>query len=261
VTRKALALLIGLVMAAGIRAATASDGAISDEALRSFEKGKSTLADVTGKLGDPTKTVTDSEGLQAILYPASGASPDPDAAAALFASIGKFASAAVTEGQGVLRTAGFVFDRQDRLVYFRAAVGNKVVTSEDGAGPMPNVVYGLSEQQSQISINQQAASDRPRLGLQLVPTDSTDSKHRKDFEAAKFKGMVVVKVIPGSAADKAGVAQQDYIYLVNGYLVGSFDDVVKAMASVNKGDTVRLRARRIDQSTNLVSERVFDVKL
>jgi hypothetical protein len=260
VTQRILAPLICLVLALALGTAIAADTALTEGTLRAFAKGKTTLDEVTARLGAPARTATDAEGLTAIVYPTAAGGTDTDAAVALFGSIGKFASAALTEGPEVLNAAGFVFDREKRLVYYRAGIGKRLLTSEDGSGTMPNVVYDISAQQSAVSA-QQNSGDRPHLGLQLVPTDGTGEQHRKDFDAAKFRGMIVVKVLPGSAAEKAGLQPQDYLYLLNGFLVASFDDVAHAMESINPGDTVRLHARRIDQSTNLVSEHVFDVKL
>jgi len=255
---KRLALwLLGLSI---LLAAPAVRAAITDEALRGFEKGKTSLAEVTAKLGDPAKTLANEEGLKAIVYVDPAQPADPDAAVTVFNDIGKLASVASQSGDGNGGLSSFVFDRQDRLVYWRAMVGGRLVTSEDGAEPIPNVTFDVSQHQSEVSAAQQAATDRPRLGIQLAPTSSSGEVHRKEFEAARFAGLVVVNVLKDSPAERAGVKAGDYIYLIDGNLVVTFDEVARAMASVKKGEAVIIRARRIDQATRLVSEQIFHLQ-
>jgi hypothetical protein len=247
---KRIAWVILLCLAAGIAGLGAPNahGALSESDLRQFEKGKSTLDQVVGKLGQPGRSERNDEGLKAIGYLAAGAAPD--AKTSLFQSTN--ADPAVA--------AVFVFDQTGRMISYRAHIAAGAFTSEDGAGPMPNIDTFITGQQSQASIAATVADGKPHLGIQFIPTSATDAKHQQQFAQAKFQGMIVVKVLPDSTAQKAGIRRDDYIYLLNGFLVASFDDVTKAMSAVKTGQSIRVHVLRIDQSSNLAVEQVYDLK-
>lgn len=248
---KRIAWVLLFCLAAGIAGSVTSvaRAALSEADLRQFEKGKSTLDQIVGKLGEPGRSERNDEGLKAIGYLAAGASPD--------AKTSLFPKADTTPDPAV--AAVFVFDQTGRLISYRAHIAAGAITSEDGAGPMPNIDTFITGQQSQASIAATVADGKPHLGIQLIPTSATDAKHQQQFAQAKFQGMIVVKVLPGSTAQQAGVRRDDYVYLLNGFLVASFDDVAKAMSMVKTGQSIRVHILRIDQSSNLAVEQVFNL--
>jgi len=250
---KKIALVLAFCLAAGIACLASADAfaAISESDLRQFEKGVSTLDQVVGKLGQPGRSERNGEGLKAIGYLAAGATPDPNTS--LFQAADASPDPAVA--------AVFVFDQAERLISYRAHVASAgAITSEDGAGPMPNIDTAITGKQSEESIAATVADGKPHLGIQFIPTSATDAKHQEAFTQAKFQGMIVVKVLPGSVAQKAGIRRDDYMYLLNGFLVTSFDDVAKAMANVSAGQTIRIHTLRIDQSSGQIKDQVFDLK-
>lgn len=256
-----LAIRFVLALSALICAVSVARAAITEQDLRSFEKGKSTSAEVIAKFGTPSKVELNSEGLRAIIYTADPASLEPGA---IFAFIGALDGVFMPGAQRTDMKAGnaataFVFDRRGRLMYFRSAISaTSQVTSEDGAGVMPNVNLSLTTKQRQTALPPD--DGKAHLGIQLVPVSDLDSEHRQEFAAARFDGLVVANVIPGTPAEQAGVHNRDYLYVLNGMLVSSFDDAAKAMATVKKGDTVIARAKRIDEAAHLAKETVFKLK-
>jgi hypothetical protein len=255
--RVMFALVLGVVAAAA--AVAPSHAEIAPRDLQVFEKGKSTYTEVTAKFGPPANRETNAEGLRAIVYGAASAGLGHGDIFALFGTVGGvFTPGAPKTADVNGAVAAFVFDRYGRLMYYRAVDGATAVTSEDGAGPMPNVRITLSPDQKQTNLP--SDDGKPHLGIQLVPVSDLDGEHRKEFAAARFNGLVVANVIPGSPADKAGMASGDYLYALNGFLVASFADAAKAMATVNPGDTVVARVKRIDETAHLAREAVFNLK-
>jgi len=250
-------LILALLASSALAEVTESD-------LRSLEKGKATYRQVVTLFGEPAKTETDDEGLIAIGYAPTGGLPAPPKATSVFASVaGAFSSAqpgASDEASSHWPTA-FVFDKNGLLLYYSVALGGPgapPITSEDGAGPMPNVAIQLSDEQRRalVPLN----DGKPHLGIQLVPVGDLDEQHRADFAAAKFDGVVVVNLLDGSVAQRAGMQVGDYLYVLNGALVTSTKEVLAAMMGVKLGDRIRVRAKRIDQLTHLVKDMVFDLR-
>ncbi|HEY1719729.1 MAG TPA: PDZ domain-containing protein [Magnetospirillaceae bacterium] len=241
-------------------ATTAARAAIAINDLQSFEKGKTTEVDVVAAYGPPTKTETNDEGLKAIAYTDDPAQLRDGAIFAFFGAVnGMFmpgigAVEAVTNGP----MTAFVFDRAGLLMYYRAEpAGSAPITSEDGAGPMPNVKVNLRRDQLQSNLPDDG---KPHVGLQLVPTSELDADHKAEFVMARFAGLVVANVIPASAAAKAGLERGDYLYVLNGQLVTSFADLGKAMASVKMGDSIVLRVKRIDEASHRAREAAFTLR-
>jgi len=240
-------------------AATAALADLSESDILQFAKDAATYDEVVAKLGEPSATQVNDEGLKAVAYLAPGAKLE-GGSASIFAAFGGLAATADASRKASAPMTALIFDRTGRLLFYRAVLGGpgakaRTITSEDGAGPLPNVNAIISAQQ--IESSPPPADDKPHLGIQLIPVSATDEKYRHDFAAAKFDGMIVVNVLEGSAAEKAGIEKNDYLYLLNGFLVTSFDDVAKAMATVEKGATVKVRAIRIDQATSRFAEKIF----
>lgn len=256
-----LALVVAVSLFASLAGPTLARAEISASDLRQFEKGKTTLDQVIDRLGQPSVTDVTGEGLKGIAYAAPDTTLKPGAVLALFGTVdGVFtpgAPAANPDPGGGAITA-FVFDRAGRLLYYRSVSGsNKPITSEDGAAEMPDVKLTLPPEKIESTTPDDG---KPHLGIQLVPISDLDDQHRRDFAAAKFDGVVVANVIAGSVAEKAGLRVGDYLYVLNGVMVTSFDDAANAMATIKPGDTVLARAKRIDETTHLARETVFTLK-
>jgi membrane-associated protease RseP (regulator of RpoE activity) len=251
-------LVLAFLLAVPMIATTARAGD-ADRDPSGFVKGKSTFAEVIAKFGPPAKSETNEEGLKAIAYTAKADALDAGAIFAFFGSAdGVFMPGAPKAKAGDLGAlTAFVFDRYGRLMYYRAVVnGGRPITSEDGAGPMPNVKITLSADQLQSSLPDDG---KPHLGIQLVPIADLDAAHKKQFAEAHFDGLVVANVIPDSPGAQAGIVAGDYLYVLNGVLLSSFADAARAMAGVKKGDTVIARAKRIDETAHLAKETIFEL--
>jgi membrane-associated protease RseP (regulator of RpoE activity) len=84
-------------------------------------------------------------------------------------------------------------------------------------------------------------SGGPRLGIQITPLTEELRAH---FGARKDAGILVARVEPGSAADKAGVKVGDVLTDVAGRPVDDADDVRQALGGHKEGDTVTLAVVR-----------------
>jgi predicted ribonuclease toxin of YeeF-YezG toxin-antitoxin module len=277
-------IIIGLVLLVMASAAVAG---ISENELRQFEKGKTTYDQVVVKLGPPMKTGYNDEGLRAIAYVEQSTRMNSTSTAAMLGSLasifipgaaGLAASTASLVAQtvgggaeGTSSFASFTFDKNGRLIYFISNVvsanagtfdsktSSKQISSEDGATPLPNIKVTLSDDQRNpppIS----SPDGKPRLGIKFVPIAFLDEASRNKLAAAKFDGLIVTVVAKESVADKAGIREGDYLYIINGMLVYSIDDVVKAMSTVTKGNIIKARARRIDPNANVYREQVFSLQ-
>lgn len=243
--RIALVLLLCLAASVASLAPFPARAEISEATLRQFDKGKTTLEQVVAKIGRPGRTERNDEGLKAIGYLAPGATAD---------SVGSLFEAASGATNNSL-SAIFLFDRGGRLIHYRAhAESGSPITSEDGAGPMPNI-----NTMSAVAPSPWPTDDKPHLGIHFIPISQAEEKFRKDFTAAKFDGLIVTQVKPGSVAQKAGIKKNDYLYILNGMLVTSNEDAVEAMATVKKGDTIKARLERIDQDANRTQEQILDL--
>lgn len=243
-------LMLGILLCLVAGSAAA---AVSETQLRIFIKGRTTLSQVVGVLGNPDKTEYTDEGLRAIAYLPAGTAADKVSVLGLFTVAG---GAIAAPG-----TAALEFDRAGRLLYWVAIEtgtgGPRRVTSEDGAAPLPVVTVTLDDQAR--AALKFVDDGKAHLGVQLAASDA-QPKEKAEFDAAKFQGMIVANLLPGSAADRAGLKVGDYLYVLNGYLVTSNADVVKAMNGVTPGDAVKARVRRIDEASRTVSELVLSVK-
>ncbi len=255
---------LGIVgVAVMVATASPAHADVSEADLRGFEKGKSTYAEVTAKLGKPAKTEINDEGLRAIAYtPQAGKLHSGDIFAFFGTADGVFMPGA-PKGDADAKIDGglaaFVFDRYGRMMYYRAVEGaTSQLTSEDGAAPMPNVKITLGADQQQTKMPPE--DGKPHLGIQLVPVADLDAEHKRQFAAAHFDGLVVANVIPDSPGERAGIVGGDYLYVLNGVMVATFDDAAKAMSTVKKGDTIVARVKRIDESAHLAKETVFNLK-
>lgn len=255
---KRLALAVALSLLVSSMGSITVSAEIAAGDLTQFEKGKSTLDQVVAKLGQPTATEVTGEGLKGIIYAPPDTSLKPGAALAMFGVVdGVFTpgAPAVDPASGQGAVTAFVFDRAGRLLYYRSVLSrDRAITSEDGAAEMPNVKLTLAADKIESTTPDDG---KPHLGIQLVPISDLDEQHRHDFAAAKFDGVVVANVIVGSVAEKAGIRVGDYLYVLNGVMVTSFDDATKAMATIKPGDMVLARAKRIDEATHLARETVF----
>ncbi|RJQ31408.1 MAG: PDZ domain-containing protein [Peptococcaceae bacterium] len=91
---------------------------------------------------------------------------------------------------------------------------------------------------------------RPWLGVQVRPVDEEVARY---LGLEKVEGALVVGVVPGGPAAKAGLKQWDVILEFNGVKVKDADSLVETIKNTNVGDRVTLVAQR--------NRQVYPVKL
>ncbi len=131
-------------------------------------------------------------------------------------------------------SGGALIDAQGDLVGINTAVLNRQYGGPEGIGfAIPvNLVRGVMEQ-----IVAQGYVTRGWLGF--LPQDLSD----RDAEATGA-AVVVVKVLPGSPADAAGIQPDDLITALNGEPVRSSQELVSRLAAMKPGTEVKLEGRR-----------------
>jgi hypothetical protein len=280
---KPLALAVAFLSMMSIARA---DVLVSD--LRQFEKGKTTYDDVVQKLGPPTRTEYNDEGLRAVAYVdqhtqlnaasvlsvlGTAASIFMPVPSALATSAGSYVTELMAGGaNGTSSVVALVFDKNGLLMYYRAVLGavnvntfastssTNVITSEDGAAPMPNLKATPPTEEQLRKIPPITPGDKPRLGIQFVPIGAISPEQRDQFAAAKFNGLIVMYVVNDSAAQRAGIHVSDYLYVLNGMLVTSAADVAQAMSTVQRGDRIKARIKRIDSNAHLSREQIVELQ-
>ena len=93
-----------------------------------------------------------------------------------------------------------------------------------------------------------------RLGVTVL---GLTPELRSYFGAAQDRGILVGHIEPGAPARVAGVAVGDVIVAVRGQAVASANDVVSALASVTKGQSVAIEVVR-DRKTTLLQATLAD---
>ncbi len=259
---------------------------VTETALRDLVIGKATFADVVARFGQPTKSEYNDEGLRAVVYVDNSTQLNEVSKAALAGSLASIfipgsaglatsvistTMATVAGGAtGTSQMAGLVFDKNDVLIRYQAIFGTsqastfgataqaREVTSRDGADPMPNITLN----QATLSTPPQAAPsfDRPRLGITYLPIRQLEERAAAAFQRAKFDGVVINGILEHSVAARAGFRANDYLYILNGQLVATADDVVAAMSTIKPGDSIKARVMRVDHNTRLVHDRILSLQ-
>jgi serine protease Do len=90
-----------------------------------------------------------------------------------------------------------------------------------------------------------AADTTDRLGMTV---NNVTAELAARMGLKETKGVVVVAVTPGGAAEEAGIARGDIVREINGAKIANADDYGKAVSSLKKGEVMRLLLRRGESS-------------
>jgi serine protease Do len=90
-----------------------------------------------------------------------------------------------------------------------------------------------------------AADTTDRLGMTV---NNVTAELAARMGLKETKGVVVVAVTPGGAAEEAGIARGDIVREINGVKIANADDYGKAVSSLKKGEVMRLLLRRGESS-------------
>jgi hypothetical protein len=95
--------------------------------------------------------------------------------------------------------------------------------------------------------------------LRLHCIDPNDVVHTPAFVGLELlasetvKGAMVLQVLPGTAAAKAGLAGNDVVYQYADKPIATVNDLVSAISTAKSGDEIELRIRRGKQDLTLTS--------
>jgi serine protease Do len=128
-------------------------------------------------------------------------------------------------------------------------VGVNTAVSQQGQGigfAVPiNTAKDILEQ-----LREKGSVSRGYLGVTL---EDADDVYRKELGIGETGGAVVVRVLPGGAAERAGVKRYDVIVAVGDREVRSGGDLVKAVSSLAPGSSIMLTVIRDGEPRELVA--------
>jgi serine protease Do len=122
-------------------------------------------------------------------------------------------------------------------------VGKKVTVLVQRDGHQQSVPVTVEQMKDDEDRDLALPSDR--LGVKVA--DLT-AERAQQLRLQGDRGVVVTEVQPESLADRAGIVEGDLIREVNGVRIAGVSDYGKAVASVKKGDYLKLLLRRGDAS-------------
>lgn len=126
----------------------------------------------------------------------------------------------------------------------------KLVIFRDGKRQNLNVVIGkLKDGEQPTAVDGDSAAESEKIGISV---QELNKELAGRLGIKETKGLVVAEVKPGSPADDAGVTQGAIIIEVNGQRPETLQKFNAVLATVKKGDVVRLLLRRSDGSIQYV---------
>lgn len=152
--------------------------------------------------------------------------------------------AGLKSGDVVVRFGGHEIVRTQELSWWvsLAEVGHEVelVVLREGKEQRLRVTpRAMSDADAPPPRSQQTAV----LGMEVA---EINARWARELALGVSSGVAVTKVLPGTAADRAGVTVGDSILEVNGHPVQTVDEYFEAVRNVPKGETIRLHLRRKD---------------
>ena len=112
--------------------------------------------------------------------------------------------------------------------------------SSDSDTGAPKAGFAVPINQA-LAIEQQIVAGHSSATVHIGPTAFLGVQVRTGVSGGATPGALVVGVVPGTAADRAGIVPGDVITGVDGHVVASPDDLTAALGSYRPGDTVTVR--------------------
>jgi serine protease Do len=126
----------------------------------------------------------------------------------------------------------------------------KLVIFRDGKRKSMNVVIAkLKDGNVASAVDGESSADSEKIGITV---QELNKELATRLGIKETKGLVVVEVKPGSPADDAGVTPGAIIIEINGQRPETLQKFSAVLATVKKGDVVRLLLRRSDGSIQYV---------
>ncbi|MCR9144416.1 MAG: trypsin-like peptidase domain-containing protein [bacterium] len=140
------------------------------------------------------------------------------------------------------------------LNVFGEVVGiNQSIYSTSGGNVGIGFAIPINEARSVISQlkTEKRVIGKPTLGVQIgVPAETL----RQDLGLGDKKGVVVIHVLPGSAAQDAGLKEYDFVVQANGQPVGEPKDLISQVQEVGVGGSLKLKVIRNGKELDLTAK-------
>ena len=126
----------------------------------------------------------------------------------------------------------------------------QVVVFRDGRKKELSVIIGkLKGDSSASATTDDNESEKLGITVQQLTTELASRLGIKDGKG----GLAIAEVKPGSSAEEAGIVPGSIVIEINGQRPDSLEQYVSAVASIKKGDIVRLLLKRPDGSVHYVA--------
>lgn len=119
---------------------------------------------------------------------------------------------------------------------------NQSIISPDGKGGSVGIGFAIPINEVRDTIDRLKKEKRVigRAALGVSVGEASDNLREYLGIKGQIPGVVVRMVVPGSAAEKAGLKENDYIYQMNGAKVESPEDLIRAVQKAGVGASVKI---------------------
>lgn len=176
---------------------------------------------------------------------------------ALVASVEKDApadKAGLKAGDVILEFDGNPINEGNELPRYVAAtpIGKKVkmVIFRDKKKQDVFITVGKLQEETAATESAKPGSEFARIGMNIK---ELNKELATNLGIKENKGLVVVEVTPGSAAEEAGVTPGSTIIEINGQKPDTLEKFRAIVSKINKGDLLRLLLKRTDGSIHYVA--------
>ena len=136
-------------------------------------------------------------------------------------------------------------------VYGEVVGINQSIFSPGGGGNV-GIGFAIPINEAKDVIAQLRKSKRvigkPALGVQI---GAISDRLRKDLQLGDLEGVIVIQVIPGSAAQQAGLREYDFITKMNGQMILEPKDLISVVQKSGIGSKVAIELMRKGQLTKI----------
>jgi membrane-associated protease RseP (regulator of RpoE activity) len=146
-----------------------------------------------------------------------------------------------------------LFDREGRLVGWKGTADGQPVRSSDG-GTLSGATDEELQQAGRTLAAQPAPTNdgKPHLGARviLVPGGITLSEAKAQAERTGMCGLLIMSLAPGSPAERAGLRLNDLVFVMDGDLIATADDLQHVLTRAHAGKAMNVLYYRIDPAKN-----------
>ncbi len=194
-------------------------------------------------------------GLASWLMPTQIGMVTQEAAAAVGAG-SSIMSSSSSHGSSDSYSVLILFDREHRFVHWAGTMNGEKIWSSS-IGGIPHIIPNKKPLEVLPWANADGKAHLGAVGSLL--SEVSGSAARAELDAGDISGFYLVHVPPGSPADSAGLRAGDIIYMMDGTLIVSREDLARVMNRVRLGDTIWLSILKVnDQGTRWTPR---DIKL